>query len=959
MSNISANGLKVLEKRILQNESPEQLWQRVAEAVASNEKPEVRHLFVEAYREMLEELRFLPNSPCLVNAGRPLGQLAACFVLPIEDHMEAIFDALKNMAMIQKSGGGTGFSFSRLRPAGSAVSSTQGVASGPISFMRVFNAATEEVKQGGVRRGANMAILRVDHPDILHFIECKTIEGQLANFNISIGLTNTFMQAVLNDTTYELVWEGDSYGTLRAREVFDRIAIHAHKNGEPGIAFLDLINEHNPIINSVIEATNPCLTGDTLIQTVEGEIAIRELVGSEIDVYCIDDAGQLTIRRATNIVETKRATELIKLVTTKQELYCTPEHLIYTKNRGWVEAQKLKVSDKLECLRRHARNERHLVVRLTGKDSRIHSEHRFIAKHYLDIEGKDVHHIDGDHRNNKLSNLEVLDHGQHSRLSNLSHAAWTPKDETTGRFVSKAESERKQWTNCVDGNTVGKNLRILSIERIESDEPVYDLTVEEFHNCFANGLVVHNCGEQPLEPNESCDLGSINLLAFVDVKTKEFNWALLRRTVELAVRFLDSIIDVNTYPIKEIETMCKLNRKIGLGVMGWADLLYHLEIPYDSEEGIELAEEVMRFIAECATAASSELARELGNFPNIQNSIYWEDGKAVYMRNATRTTIAPTGTLSMIADVSSGIEPNFGLVFTKTVLDGTAFNYVNDVFMHHLVKNYDTELVEQVLAEVIKTGSCQHIAELSNETKAVFKTAQEIAPEWHVRMQAAFQQYVDNAVSKTINLPNSATVNDVARAILMSYEYGCKGLTLYRDGSRKEQVLTAPTQQVELEWPTERPSRLYGYTEKVPTGCGAMYVTINFVGNKPYETFVTTAGNGGCAAHTAETGRLVSLMLQKEVPTDDIIKQLRAPICPSFIRQAERQIDVKGKSCPDVIGRLLNEISAVKQEVMNDAVPIIVSYVDEDNSTTCPECGLKLNHAEGCIVCSNCGWSKC
>lgn len=733
MSKLTDSGLKVLKKRILQGETPAELWRRVSTAVAAAEKPEDQKEYQEEFEEVLSELDFLPNSPCLTNAGRKLGQLAACFVLPITDSMEGIFDAVKNMALVQRSGGGTGFDFSTLRPEDSPVSTTKGKASGPISFMRVFNAATEEVKQGGIRRGANMAILRVDHPDILKFITCKDAEGVFENFNISVGITDEFMHAVEIGGEYELKWNEQSYGKLNALMVLNLIVEQAHKNGEPGVLFLDTINASNPIINEIIRATNPC-------------------------------------------------------------------------------------------------------------------------------------------------------------------------------------------------------------------------------------------GEQPLLANEACDLGSLNLLNMYDEQTGDINWRRVRIITEIATRFLDDVISINSYPLEVIKQKCQMNRKIGLGVMGWADLLYALEIPYDSNEAINLATKVEHFINDAAHTTSMELGKEKGNFPNIKNSRYqnWE-----YLRNATCTTIAPTGTLSMIAQVSSSIEPAFGLVFTKTVLDGTPFHYVNPIFEKHLHENYDEAIIPTIIEKVAATGSCQNIEELSDATKSIFKIAQEISVGWHVNMQAAFQANLDNAVSKTINLANSATKEDVLKAITLGYKLKCKGMTIYRDGSRQEQVLTMPgatdktipentvktTISKPEEWPTERPRRLYGYTEKIPTGCGSMYVTVNFACGKPYETFVTTGGNGGCAAHTAETGRLVSLMLQKQFPLNEIIKQLKAPICPNFIRQAERKEEVIGKSCPAVVGELLDNVGTVVTELVGETKVEVPNR--EDDTFECPECHLKLEHAGGCVVCPNCGWGKC
>jgi ribonucleoside-diphosphate reductase alpha chain len=565
---LSSNAKTILQKRYLKKgldgrllESTEDMLYRVAMVIAEEERKyeknsaEIQMLAKEFYTMMLN-LEFMPNSPTLMNAGRDLGQLSACFVLPVGDSMEEIFDAVKNAAIIHKSGGGTGFSFSRLRPKNSKVRSTGGVASGPVSFMKVFNAGTEAVKQGGMRRGANMGILRVDHPDILEFIACKEDNNEITNFNISVGVTDEFMEAVRACEDYDLIdpHTGDVVNTLPAKYVFNTIVDHAWRNGEPGIIFLDRMNADNP----------------------------------------------------------------------------TP-------------------------------------------------------------------HI--------------------------------------GEF--------------------------------EASNP---------------------CAEQPLLPNEACNLGSINLKAMMEeVDGKQtLGWDKLAYVTRLSIRFLDDVIDANVFPLAVIDEMVRGNRKVGLGVMGFADVLAMMEIPYASDEGTQMARKIMRFIKSNAWSESRRLGEERGTFPNYEGSVPWEHN--VPLRNATLTTIAPTGTISMICNVSGGIEPFFALAYTKTVIDGTEFTEVNPIFVECAKKNgfYSDKLMKSVR----EAGTVQGIAEVPAWVQEVFKTAQEIEPIWHVRMQAAFQEYTDNAVSKTINFSSEATREDIADAYLLAYELFCKGITVYRDGSREGQVLT-------------------------------------------------------------------------------------------------------------------------------------------------------------------------
>jgi ribonucleoside-diphosphate reductase alpha chain len=555
---LSVNATQVLQKRyLLKNdkgeviETPAQMFRRVAKAIAKPEKRyggDVKRAEERFYSAMVR-LDFLPNSPTLMNAGTKLGQLSACFVLPVEDSLESIFDALKHMALVQQSGGGTGFSFSKLRPKGDIVRSTKGVASGPVSFIRIFDVTTDVIKQGGKRRGANMGILRVDHPDIIEFITVKQQEGVLENFNISVGITDAFMEAVRKDEEYPLVnpRNKEVVRHMRARDVFDMIVTAAWRTGDPGLVFLDEVNRHNP---------TPAL-GD-----------------------------------------------------------------------------------------------------------------------------------------------------------------------------------------------------------IESTNP---------------------CGEVPLLPYESCNLGSINLSHFVS--RGEVDWERLRKAVRLGVHFLDNVIDANRYPLRAIERMTKGNRKIGLGVMGFAEMLIKLGMRYDTKEAVSFAEKLMSFIQHEAKQKSRELAEERGSFPNIDKSIY--AGEA--MRNATVTTIAPTGTISIIAGTSSGIEPLFAISFIRNVMEGTKLLEVNPLFERIARERgfYSTAL----MMKIAKTGSIQDMKEVPRDVRELFVTAMDIAPEWHVRMQAAFQRHVDNAVSKTINLPHDASLEDVRRAFWLAYELKCKGITVYRYGSKREQVL--------------------------------------------------------------------------------------------------------------------------------------------------------------------------
>ncbi len=592
---LSENAVKVLEKRYLKRdkdgnciEKPEDMFRRVADTIAAGDlkfgksESDVKKLSDRFYKAITSRY-FMPNSPTLMNAGRELGQLAACFVLPVEDSLEGIFETVKNTALIHKSGGGTGFSFARLRPKNSVVKSTMGVSSGPVSFMEVFNAATEAVKQGGTRRGANMGILRVDHPDIIDFINCKSDNNKLNNFNISVAITDKFMEAYLNGTDYDLInpQTKEVVGRMNAKEVFDLIVDGAWRNGEPGIVFIDKMNADNPTpLVGAIESTNPC-------------------------------------------------------------------------------------------------------------------------------------------------------------------------------------------------------------------------------------------GEVPLLPYEACNLGSINLGLMMKKSSNgwEVDWDLLAETTRTAMRFLDNVIAVNNYPLPQISEMVQNNRKIGLGVMGWADMLMKMGISYNSEEGTKLAGQVMEFIDYISKKESIEMAKERGSFNNFKGSIYDSDNylfnkykgksagkisdeqwaeidadiKKYGLRNATTTCIAPTGTISMIASASGGVEPLFGLVFSRLIMDGTEMLEVNPIFKDYMVSHglYS----EEMMSKIAKEGTIAHIDGVSQNVKDIFATAHDVTPYWHVKMQAAFQLHTDNAVSKTVNFVESATREDIKEAYILAYKNNLKGITVYRNNSRQFQPM--------------------------------------------------------------------------------------------------------------------------------------------------------------------------
>ena len=767
---LTTNASVVLERRYLSKdregnilEDSVGMFRRVAKNLSEADKiygatEKERKATEDKFFMAMRRLELLPNSPTLMNAGRELQQLSACFVLPIDDALDSIFDKVKQTALIHKSGGGTGFSFNRLRPEGDVVGSTGGIASGPVSFIRAFDAATDVVKQGGTRRGANMGILNVDHPDVEKFIKSKEDGKNLSNFNISIAVNKDFMERVKANQEYDLVnpRTGKITGQRNAKEVFDLLTNMAWKTGDPGLIFLDVINRDNP---------NPQL----------GEI--------------------------------------------------------------------------------------------------------------------------------------------------------------------------------------------------ESTNP---------------------CGEQPLLPHESCNLASINVARMVTIADGDtmMNWERLDETVDIAVHMLDNVIDMNNYPIPEIEEMSKKTRRIGLGVMGLSDLLIEMGIRYDSDEALEMSREVMRRIQERTYHASSELAQIRGSFPAWEGSIYNNPGPGGVsqpMRNSAPTTIAPTGTISIIAGASSGVEPLFALSYVRNVMDNTRLVEGNPYF--EAVARQEGFYSQELMEDLAQTGSLETL-DIPAWVKDVFRVSHDISPDWHVKMQGAVQEYIDNSVSKTINFPHDATVEQVAGAYIQAYELGCKGITVYRDGSKDGQVLstggTGQSAEEGLETgeprtPRQRPQSIRGVTERVRTGHGNMYVTINFDdADTPFELFGNLGKAGGCdSAQLEAISRLVSLALRSGIEPDTVIEQLRGiTCCPAWDE------GTLVRSGPDAVALALQrhtvghdeDGSSNSNEVQLKFTPHLIANGNGDgngngngnghaqeilNARKCPECNTPVIFEEGCMKCIACSWNKC
>ena len=809
---LSANAITVLERRYLVKddagkpvEKAEDLFWRVARTIAAPDKTygastKAVEGLAETFFELMATRVWMPNSPTLMNAGRPLGQLSACFVLPVDDALSndksGIYDTLRAMALVHQSGGGTGFAFSRLRPKNDVVRSTMGVASGPVSFMKLYDASTDVVKQGGTRRGANMGILRVDHPDILEFITCKDDLTQVTNFNISVAVTDAFMQAVEAGSSYDLLHPRTRavVGQLEARDVFRRIIHGAWKTGEPGVFFIDRANQYNPVPQlGAYEATNPC-------------------------------------------------------------------------------------------------------------------------------------------------------------------------------------------------------------------------------------------GEQPLLPYDVCNLGSINVGLFV--KDGAVDWDRLRTAVHLCTHFLDNVIDANKYPLDEIDDLSKRIRRIGLGIMGWADLLVRLGIPYNSDEGVTLGKRLMAFLDEESKVASEKLAEQRGPFPEWEQSIWGPDATCARdasgarirpmrrLRNCNLTTVAPTGTISIISGCSSGIEPLFAVAFMRNQA-GVLMPDVNEDFV--AIAKREGWHSDDLISRIAAAGHI-HFDEVPAKWQRVFVTAHDVTPEWHIRMQAAFQAHTDSAISKTCNFPNEATEEQVEEIYRLAFALDCKGVTVYRDGAREGQVLSTGTTAkkvqsqaapeagkapladalgriAELEAELQRtrdqlhdveaenlqrrakrsrPDLLKGATRRVETPLGTMYVTITEDDkSQPFEVFISLGKAGGALMADVEAiGRLISLSLRSGIPLREIHRQLRGISSDRAVGLGPHKV----LSVPDAIGiaieKWMQEKQGVQQDLLHGAgapqlaarepitggggvVPQAEAFERQDFIGACPDCGSQLAFIEGCAKCHVCGYSEC
>lgn len=1153
---LNDNARKVLAERYQRpGESAEDLFWRVAKAIAKAEPEDKQEQQAQAFFDLMSSTKFLPNSPTLVNAGLDgRGCLSACFVVSPEDSMESIMQTVSDWAMIEKWGGGVGLGLANIRPKGSPIATTHGKALGPIAIVKMLSFNAEQITQGSFRLGAHMAMMPVSHPNVQEFIHLKDDDKSISNFNISVQLTDAFMEAVKSDSAWNLVapHNGSVVETVSARDLWNELCESAWRTGDPGVAFIDRVweTQPNPQLGNII-ASNPCVVGSTRIATLEGLLPISELVDKSVEVLTMFD-GIPKFLPASKVSLTRKQSQVLK-VTTKHgyNVTCTPDHIFYVGG----EQKQVKASD----LQIGAA----LIVQSCGAFSTNYSLPAYVpppskrypkgiirkafnpptqwSKEVAEVLGFCVG--DGGYiGNGKIISLnfggwkaELLPYFQAilsaiSGTSGCDHTTATErrlnysgstvhffrgvlgftKDKSVPRLIFKAPEDivaaflRGLFT--ADGSvqvttTNGTSIRLSSVHKslledvqllltqfgvfsylrqvraegvrympdsnrqpkqyhckavyeliLTGDsqmvfydkigflgthhnerwsaynsnryckpasfltevvsveavgvEDVYDFTEPVTFSGYYNGLFLRDCSEQFLENYSNCCLGSIDISKHTDTKANAFDWSVLKETIHQSVRFLDNTVEVNTFPLPKLREINLATRRIGLGVMGWADALIDLGIPYDSQEALDLATKLATFFKQEAWYASEKLAQERGPFPEYERSKLKEWGFPP-VRHSDVTCIAPTGTISLLAGCSSGIEPHFALAWERKAMwkdqAGTSTKLIE------APAKVARLIPEEALKAIIEDPDAKAsvLAEY-NIDPTLFRTAMEISPEAHIRMQSAWQvNGITNGVSKTINLANNATIDDVKKAFWLAWETGCKAVTVYRDGSKALQVLEANTKKQGIVTTTNtsparrgRPKVLQGKTTSLQTGHGTLYVTENIdEDNQPFEVFSTLGKAGGCdGAQLEAISRLISLALQCEISKETIAHQLKGiTCCPTW--DEGRQI----KSVPDAIATALTRKDQVElnldgsaitkqsfvlnlpenasnlaiqrsNELRNTQVPVGGSTtlyeplrgIVEDMSrgpanknNHCPDCYENLQPLEGCWKCINCGWSKC
>ena len=969
----------------------------------------------EEVKQLIIEKKFLFGGRILANRGLAKNgrkiTYSNCYVMtPPEDNLESIFECASKLARTYSYGGGCGIDISKLSPKGAKIHNAAKETTGAVSFMDLYSMVTGLIGQNG-RRGALMISLDCSHPDVEEFIKIKTDLDRVTKANISVRISDKFMHAVQDDADYCLYFDREETGEhiekwVNARELFHLIAKTNWDYAEPGALFWDRIKSWNLLSedsNFEFAGTNPCLVGDTMIQTTDGVKRIKDLVGTHPDVFCMDETGKLVIRTATKVWKTRNNAPLVQVNHLRGHLVCTPDHLIYTINRGWVAAKDLLPKDRLNGLGVSMMGETHCCYKLTS-DKKYHSAHRFILSHYEDITGMDVHHIDGNPLNNIKSNLQALNHGVHSVITNIGHKSYCNQDPITGKWI-KRDNKKSRSKLQVNQTNLGKNFIVTSVEFLDYTEDVYDMEIPDVHNFIAENIVVHNCAEEPLPSGGACLLGSINLSEFVNnpFTTKaRFDLSEFERVVSIGVWALNDVLDegLPLHPLQEQQDCVRNWRQIGLGIMGLADCLIKLGITYGSKEAIMFCKTVSNAMINTAVLESTELAYDYGTYPKynpsaVASSRFYianitDHVKAAVrdhgLRNSQLLTIAPTGTLSTMLGISGGIEPIYANYYTRKT-----------------ESLYGEEKYYKVYTPIVKQYMDANDVD-DTQLPKYFVTAMDLDYKARINMQAAWQYSVDASISSTVNVPNSFTVEETEDLYKYAWQRGLKGITIFRDGCARLGVLstsdnsTSETNSKNSDTSNDSTSEtdskntqllqrgdvidvsdnLIGKKRKLTTGCGSLHCIALF---DPHtgelrETYLSKGSTGGCNSLLSALSRMISISARGGLTVDTIVDQLNSClVCPSYAaRRATKGDTSKGSCCPMAVGNALmdmyNEMQRDLEENPNISVksePVTVEHTSinpveskvDNLNCICPECGEPLVFEGGCNTCKNCGWSKC
>lgn len=914
-------------------------------------------------KELIKEKKFLFGGRILANRGLDkLGRKVTysnCYVLEkVPDSIEGIYETAKQLARTFSYGGGVGIDISNLRPKGSAVNNAAKTTTGAVSFMETFSNVSSVIGQEG-RRGALMISMDCNHPDIEDFIDAKKNTDKLEGCNISVRVDDEFMEKVLDKETLQY-------------KLFMKLAENNWDYAEPGILYWDTINNYNLLSEYIkhnefeFAGVNPCVVGDTVIQTTDGPIAIKDLVGKTPDVLCMDKEGKLVIKKAIKVWKTRENAELVKVVHHRGELICTPDHLIYTRNRGWVKAIDLQPKDRLNGLGISMNSERHCSFKLTS-DDKYYPAHRFILGHYVNIKGKDVHHLDDNPLNNSRQNLVALSHSIHSQITNKGHECYANRDEVTGRFIEGKTGGRSENLE-VNKDVKGKNFIVKEVVKLDYREDVYDMTVEDEHNFIANNIVIHNCAEEPLPAGGSCLLGAINLAEYVEnpyTDKAAFNLAEFRMDVKKCIRALNEVLDegLSLHPLEIQQESVNDWRQIGLGIMGFGTMLIKMKVQYGSERCLKIIQTIGTGLVDSGLLASSEIAEKLGVFPMYDEDRILESNfiqnlpisqailnhiKDHGLRNSQLFTIAPTGSISTMLQVTGGVEPMFNYKYwrkTKSLNGGEDTYY---------------EVIDPVVLEAMKHE------ENKEQIPEYVVWAGILNPEYRVLTQGQWQRFIDASISSTVNLNNEATIEEVAKLYHQAWVAGCKGLTIFRDGCARIPILSTNKEEAEQEEEVKEIDtsieKCTAKGTKLQTGCGSLWVTAYFHNETGQlcHIFLDKGSTGGCNSFMVGLSRMISLLAKKGTSVEEIAEQLKSSVaCPSYIVRSKMMKDTSpGTCCPGAIANALLKLKKEFEEEKHYAKEEVKEEVKQ-NISKCPECGEPMASTGGCNICLNCGYSKC